>query len=306
MYFAKHETFHIRDGWLYKGLRAIQENPNIFLSDDAPEQLGLGNNMVRALRFWLQATGLSNEEWSNRTKEQFPTKFGELVLDCDPYLELDGTLWLVHYHLVSSRELATSWYWFFNHYAPVDFTRAEFVERLSQWISVQDEDEINRKISERSLQKDFDCLVRTYLPSRRDRSPEDQLECPLSTLELIASSKDYDEVMGKHVYRYRLLPADSKTISPLIFLYILLDRQRKARADADQVNLNVALREAKNVGRVFNIGMRAFEELLTKLENGYPEWRIHLTRTGGLDQLTLPSENADTVLETYYEEQQWL
>ena len=116
MYFAKHETFHIRDGWLTKGLLTIQEQPRIFLDDEAPEELGLGKNMVRALRFWMQATGLAEEIFEDGQKIQKATKLGELIRDYDPYLETDGSLWLIHYNLVCSKEFATSWYWFFNHY----------------------------------------------------------------------------------------------------------------------------------------------------------------------------------------------
>ena len=62
MGFAKHETFYIREGWLFKGMEAIKKaeaggHLNIFLDNDAPERLGIGQNMVRAQRFWMQATG---------------------------------------------------------------------------------------------------------------------------------------------------------------------------------------------------------------------------------------------------------
>ena len=305
MHFAKHETFHIRDGWLYKGLIAIEKSPSIFLSDDAPEILGLGTNMVRALRFWLQATGLTEETWDNRSKAQYATSFGRLVRDNDPYLELDGTIWLLHHSLVSSNDLATSWYWFFNLYAPVGFTRADFVENISHWINTQ-EDSKAQSISERSLQRDFDCLVRTYLPSRRDRSPEDQLESPLSVLGLLESSREYDEDTGKAYQHYRMQSVDTASIPPLVFLYVLLNRQNCERKGARQVNLGLAMREPKNVGRTFNIGMLSLEKLLGKLSDKYPEWQIQIARAGGLDQLTLPAVDPEKVLETYYEDQSWL
>src|SRR5712691_5041349 len=99
MYFAKHESFYIRDGWLYKGLRATIDDPMIFVSSDAPERLGLGKNMVRALRYWMQATGLTEEFWENRARAQHLTSLGQVILDNDPYLELEGSLWLIHHQL---------------------------------------------------------------------------------------------------------------------------------------------------------------------------------------------------------------
>ena len=304
MYFAKHETFHIRDGWLYKGLTATAQRPSIFMNDDAPEFLGLGKNMVRALRFWMQATGLTEERMNTqlRTKEQIPTVFGKMVQKYDPYLEDDGTLWLIHYHLVTNPELATTWYWFFNHYAPIEFIRDEFIDQLERWINIQDERP--SRISKRSLQKDFDCLTRTYLPGRRDRSPEDQLECPLTELGLLSAIVEKDEE-GKRYHQYRLERPELNSLIAWVFLFILLDRQEKERPDAHQVNIDQALREPNNVGRVLNIGARDLEEMLVCMEDQFPiEFQVRLTRTGGLDQLTLPNIPAKKILGMYYTERE--
>lgn len=302
MYFAKHETFHIRDGWLYKGLVTTAERPSIFMSNEAPEILGLGKNMVRALRFWMQATGLTTEEMNMpfRTKQQKHTAFGTTVRNYDPYLEESGTLWLIHYHLVTNPDLATTWYWFFNYYAPIDFTRDEFIDQLERWVEMQAERP--KKISVRSLQKDFDCLTRTYLPGRQDRSPEDQLECPLTELGLLSAVLVKDE-SGKRYHYFRFENPNLNQISPLVFLYILLDRQEKERPGAHQVNVDQALREPGNVGRVLNIGTRDLEEILVHMEDQLPaDYQIRLTRTGGLDQLTLPDITAENVLGLHYTE----
>lgn len=306
MYFAKHETFHIRDGWLFKGLDAIEQSPGIFLEEDAPERLGLGKNMVRALRYWMQATGLTIEEQRNRTKEQDPTLFGRMVYEHDPYLELDGTLWLIHYYLISNKELATTWYWFFNHYAPGDFRRDDFVERLAQWINLQNSDvEDATTVSEKSLHKDFDCLTRTYLPGQRERSPEDQLECPLSSLGLLTATRNIDEETGKRFQRYHQHMPDIASIHPLVFLFVILNQQEQTRSSSHQVSLTATLRETGGAGRIFNIGIVMLEDLLVRLDNEYPDWRIKLIRTGGLDQITLPEVSSEIVLTQYYEEMKW-
>jgi hypothetical protein len=302
MYFAKHETFHIRDGWLYKGMKAVQQDENIFLADDAPERLGLGKNMVRALRFWMQATGLTIEDFSSGKKAQFLTHTGGLVWEYDPYLELEGTLWLLHYQLISSRELATTWYWFFNQYVPVTFAYQDFSERLRQWINIQPPED-SKSVADSSLRKDFDCLLRTYLPGQRGKSPEDVMESPFTSLRLLSAFTEYDEETQKSFRMYRLEASSPQTIPPQIFLYVLLKRQEEERAGADQVGLNTALREPLNVGRTFNVGMLALEDLLMRLENIHPEWAVRLTRTGGLDQLTLPHVPTYDVLRVFYEEQ---
>jgi len=302
MYFAKHETFHIRDGWLYKGMKAVREDENIFLAEDAPERLGLGKNMVRALRFWMQAVGLVSEEYSGGKKAQFLTPLGELVWENDPYLELDGTLWLLHYQLIHSSELATTWYWFFNHYVPVVFVYQEFSERLRQWINIHSLGQ-TKSIAESSLRKDFDCLLRTYLPGQRDKSPEDVMESPFTSLGLLSAFAEHDEQTRRPIRAYRFEAGSPQSIPSLVFLYVLLRRQEEERPGAAQVGLNVALREPLNVGRAFNIGMLSLEDLLLHLENTHPDWAVSLTRTGGLDQLTLPDVRSHDVLRVFYEEQ---
>ncbi len=299
MHFAKHETFYVRDGWLYKGLKAIREDEMMFLSDDAPQRLGLGKNMVRALRFWMQATGLAYEKLLKRGKAQFLTPLGEAILNYDPYQELEGTLWLLHHQLICSKDHATAWYWFFNHYIPLNFTRQDFVERLGQWVNTQS-DENESLPAEGSLIRDFDCLIHTYVPSQRDRSPEDLMESPLASLGLIASVEQQDEE-SKRVRHYRLLSSQATTVPPLVFLYILLKRQEDEREGAKQVALTVALREPMNVGRTFNIGIQTFEEIVGYLQDHHPDLAVTLTRTGGLDLINLPDIKSDDALKAFYE-----
>ncbi|MDX2078982.1 MAG: DUF4007 family protein [bacterium] len=290
--FARHETFYIRDGWLYKGILAIDENPLFFSHEDAPQRLGLGKNMVKSLRYWMIATGLAKERTQSEGRGLELTRFGSLVLAHDPHQELDGTLWLLHYHLVANREIATAWYWFFNHYVPTKFHREEFMERLTQWVNLSSE-EVKSAVS---LSRDFDCLVRTYMPNLRNKNPENTLQSPLSSLGLFTEIDHHDE-KADHIKRFRLNAMKANNIPPLIFLYVMLKSQG---VNAQQISLTNALREPKNVGRVFNIGSQTLEELLIRLDETYPEFSIDLVRTGGLDQLTLPNVAPEEVLEIFY------
>lgn len=303
MPFAKHESFYIRDGWLFKGLKAVSDTPSIFVLPDAPERLGLGKNMVRALRFWMQATNLAKETYVNRVREQQLTDVGKVILEKDPYLELDGTLWLIHHQLVCSYDQATAWHWFFNYYAPTTFSRQEFTDRLGQWINSQNGN--LGEIAEGSIRKDFDCLMHTYLPERTERgkTPEDHIESPLTTLGIISEFQAVDDEADKVVHRYRLQAGTVRNIPPLIFLYVLLRRQEVERPNSREVGLSMVLREPMNVGRTFNIGMRGFEESAAQLENIDSDYRIHLAHTAGLDQLTLPVLESQDILEHYYEQQ---
>lgn len=292
MSFAKHQTFHIRDGWLRKGMVAVKNDPGIFLSEKAPEQLGLGVNMVGALRFWMVATGLTEKEYENRRRVQHLTSFGKRVLEYDEYLEEDGTLWLIHYHLAKNPAEATTWYWFFNHSAKLVFDKEQFVSELDFWIRQTESKEVSR----RSLERDFDCFLRTYLPSDRALSPEDTIECPLSALELLSADNTKDEKRKT----YRFLKPSVARFHPLIALYVIKRWQKEERFNAPQITFGDVLRSPANAGRVFNLDASSLSELFGRLNEEHPDFSVYLTRTEGLDTLSLPNVSSEAILDAYY------
>lgn len=296
--FAKHETFHIREGWLFKGMSAIdkasQSNVpyNFFLEQDAPEKLGMGRNMARSLRFWMQATGLAVEHYEGRSIPRL-TEFGKVVWLKDPFLEDEGTLWLIHYHLVCSQEEATCWFWFFNHFAPGSFSDKQATDALQNWAVTKEPD---RRIARSSLKKDIACLLHTYLPDTRGNNPENLLESPLAQLRILAQ---FGEGTQK---RYYWQPVDTSRLHPLILLYVLVDRQQKQRPSTNEVRLSQLLQEPMNAGRVFNLTTAVLTDLIAILNKKYPEMSVQFIRTAGLDQLTLPQVTPVEILTTYYKE----
>ena len=80
MKFRAHDTFFIRKGWLSKGMERIVEKPDLFVDKDENPMdiLGIGSNMVKALRYWLQTVGLTQEP-SKGKRVQTLTELGELI-----------------------------------------------------------------------------------------------------------------------------------------------------------------------------------------------------------------------------------
>ena len=56
--FGRHETFALRYSWLTKGFQAVQADSEVFASNEATVTLGVGKNMVNAIRYWLLASRL--------------------------------------------------------------------------------------------------------------------------------------------------------------------------------------------------------------------------------------------------------
>ncbi len=160
MKFRAHDTFAIRKGWLHKGMKHIKDNPRLFVdkSINPMDELGIGSNMVKALRYWLQAFGLTKETGTTQ-KHQIFTELGELIWKNDLFMEEDGTFCILHYMLASNKDLATAWYYFFNIYNMSEITRESFISDIKSYISVE---EPETQVSEKSLGDDFDCIIKTY------------------------------------------------------------------------------------------------------------------------------------------------
>lgn len=111
-----HESFYLRKGWLHKGVKNIVGNVNLEGNDrlfndkeiDACSILGIGANQVKALKYWLLATGITEETVREGLKVQALTEFGQTVNNLDPYFEEVGTNMFVHYKLASNLDMATT------------------------------------------------------------------------------------------------------------------------------------------------------------------------------------------------------
>jgi hypothetical protein len=56
--FSGHQTFVLRASWLKRLYDVLLRDPRALTSDDAVVQLGVGKNMVEAIRYWAQMTGM--------------------------------------------------------------------------------------------------------------------------------------------------------------------------------------------------------------------------------------------------------
>ena len=52
--FGRHETFSLRYAWLTKGFKVFMKKKTIFSSDEATIELGVGKNMVNAIKLFNQ------------------------------------------------------------------------------------------------------------------------------------------------------------------------------------------------------------------------------------------------------------
>jgi hypothetical protein len=251
--------------------------------------LGIGSNMVKSLRYWLQVAGITQEKKSGKRIQTF-TPLGELIYQYDRYIEEQGTLALLQYHLANNEEEATSWYYFFNFFKMQEFTKEDFMNSLRNWVTMQDE---SVNVAERSLQDDFNCIISTYLPryksSAKYVSPENNIACPLGELGLV----DYVSRENK-IYRKNIMTAEQ--IPARIAWAMILSKHPNQK----EITLDSLQNDAGSIGRVFNLDVITLLRVLRNIEN---MGVLKIVRTAGLDVVkVLKMETALENIEAYYKE----
>ncbi|NLX64374.1 MAG: DUF4007 family protein [Clostridiaceae bacterium] len=277
MKFRAHDTFFIRKGWLYKGLKHVEMDSTVFMGDNGNPMdiLGIGANMVKSLRYWLQAVGLTIEPTHGK-KYQDLTPLGKLIYDNDRYIEEIGTLWFLHYKLATNETDATAWYYFFNEFNLKEFTRDDFVKQLNAYILLN-----GSSVSFRSLEDDFNCIISTYVPRIKSNPekvhPENNIDCPFGELSLV----DIVDKKSK-IYKKNLTKIDA--IHPLIVFAVIVD-QAKGRK---QIKISSIQNDKCNAGKVFNLDIITLTNILNRLDlMGY----IKVVRTAGLDYIDILKES---------------
>jgi hypothetical protein len=251
--FARHETFAPRFGWLHKGFLAIDGDQEAFLNPAAPVTLGVGKNMVNAIRYWSAAFKLTVEHpraGASRAYTASPTWEACWLLSeagADPYLEDPASLWLLHWWLLSPACQAPTWWIAFHALSSSRFTEAELTDlvtrhlRLAGW----------EPPAPASTGKDVDCLTKMYAPRKapKEGSPgsfEDLLDCPFRELGLL------EAVTGKdHVWRFT--DTARATLPSRVVAYACLDYASRYNSAEGSVTLARLANEPGAPGRAFRL-----------------------------------------------------
>jgi len=263
--FSGHESFPCRYAWLPKAVAALQQNPQIFSDErEAISELGVGKNMVRAIRFWIVVMGIAEVI----DHQLVVTPFGNALLGSeglDRFLEDRRTLWLLHWMLLShENDPLFAWDYLFNRWGHPDMTRTEVLR-----VFEQEAKRMERTLSRTTLEQHFDVFLHTYVTSnaRRAESREDNLDSPFVDLELI-------EVIGERrvgktgrsepVYAFRRDPKPD--ITPELFVFCLLDYWSKRQVNESTLTFRDVSTNVGSIGQVFKLSEPDIRERLERLE----------------------------------------
>lgn len=251
-----HEKFVLREGWLTKGLLAVYDNNKVFSGDGGADILGVGTNMVKAIRYYLQAFDLVTE---SSQKGICLNDVGMQIVKNDPYIEDDFTLCLLHSRIAGNEEKATTWYLFFNQKELVEFKKSELQDYIKRELLVR----YGKEYPEGSIKDDVDVMLNMYGKNDVHADPEDKMYCPLANLGLISSEGD----------TYYKNQPDIRKISSDIVLYEVA----KAMDQQESISIEEIGGHLESVFKISWVQTNEFLDLLDREEI------IRVDRTAGLD-----------------------
>ncbi|MCR5203361.1 MAG: DUF4007 family protein [Lachnospiraceae bacterium] len=276
-----HEKFALRDGWISKALKLISANKNekinIFNSDSAPDDFGIGNNMVKSLRYWMRALGLSEEKSGKSVKL---SSIGNTINEHDPYFEDIFSVWVAHANIASNFNEATTWYLFFNKFDVIDFDKEILFNGLNRELSSYG---VNYSIN--SLKSDIGVLLSMYSKDKETDDPEDKNQSPFSQLGLV-KYKDGEYIKER---------PDNRIINEWNVLFELTKKYKKD----DSVSINDLIEGEGSIAAIYQITPTYINELLDKLDS---RKMIRVNRTAGLDVIYIMTDmTCEEVMKEYYE-----
>ena len=221
--FTGHETFPCRYAWLPKAIAALEKKSDLFRDiDEAIVVLGVGKQMARAIRFWVEAAKLVEKQEKGDLKV---SSLGKKLLGkdgFDPYLEDIQTLWLIHWNFSTHpKSPIFAWDFLMNQWQDPEIFPPSVIQTFKKE-SVSH----GRNLSWATLKQHFNIFLHTYIPTRGKKAVvlEANLDCPLIELDLIRKvGERVADGNGKREPIYAFNREPKPQISQQLFFYCLND-----------------------------------------------------------------------------------
>jgi hypothetical protein len=301
-----HETFAFRNGWLKKGVDAARKDPSVFTKEDALVTLGVGKNMVRSIRHWCLAAKLLEETSGTGQARPLQTTWlaDSLLAEraWDPYLEKEGSLWLLHWEIATNPVRSLIWNILFSDYLEPEFTKQSLTSFITKQLDYR-----NVRTTSNMILREIDCCLHTYVTTRtskkqkskQDGGLEETLDCPLAELDLIRFMPEYE------LYHFNVGPKAS--LPAEVFGYSLLSFIPTIAPHRSTIALEECIYKPGSPGQIFKLDDNSVVDYLEVLEEKL-SGNIRLIETAGLSQIYLTDDivrdidiTGRNLLQSYYE-----
>lgn len=255
---------------------------NSFTDIDAVAKLGVGKNMVAAIRFWLRAFGL--------TKVDEPQPVAKYIFDSenghDPFAEDLNTLWLLHFLLISS-EVASIYSLLFVDYQreKKEFSRSELQSYIKRKCSIPEQKNV---YNDNTVRKDIGVLLKNYVAPKDLKAIED-FSSLLIALELIIDTGK-QSTNNEPLYTFRI--SDSSDIASEIILFALIRLKGNDRTVSFDVLQRVSL--------IFGMSITTLIDVIRSLEYTFPNTLVFTDNSGIKNVQFLRDIDENETLNHYY------
>lgn len=291
MVINKHGSFYLRSGWGTKIIQAVEADDMIFSpanEQGAVDRIGLGRVMIKALRYWADASGLTTEEKVQGGIAERRTDLFDLLEANDRYFQKPGSLLLLHRNIALNKENATAWYWAFNEFDKQAFTKEEFVDGLHYFLAVNE-----MSIKKAAVDKEFNCFKNTYLAEKKFdiKTIMDEDTYPFfGSLHLLRINED-----KKYEKTYL-----TKAEMPLsILIYAIAKDNPEESGHRGQISIDKIMEEKRQVGRYFPMRYSKLIDMLLEAEN---KKLLTLNNNFGNKFIEFSDVQYDKLLNEYYME----
>jgi hypothetical protein len=280
--FSGHDSFQCRQLWLKKGYDYIQEQRS-FNDEEAVVKLGVGKNMVSAIRYWMKAFNILDSK-DNLT--EFGIKLFDEENGYDPYLEDEASIWLLHYQLVKT-ELASIYSIIFNEFRKekIFFAKETFLNYLKR---IQ-ESNSGLSFNENTVAKDFNVFVNMYKSDSESNDVEDSFSGILSEVGLLkAIGKGKDE-------QFQIENNERDRLPEAVVLFSILDNSNYTNS----ISLNSLEFDTNSPGSIFALNRSGLVNKISGIVRDNKS--IIFTDHAGIKELQFKNKpNAYSILDKYY------
>lgn len=283
IHFSGHDSFPCRTLWLKKGYDFIANDGN-FNDDNAVVKLGVGKNMVSAIRYWYKVFGFSDENGFKWIADYlFKKESGK-----DNFLEDLGTLWLLHFLII-----------YYNYASLYNIVFAMFQKERKVFNKEHIISFVKRKLKEvgqesafnaNTVGRDINVLLQNYCLPKNPQFNEEFSNLFLD-LDLIKQNDKKDSGDDNNYY-FNI--EGKRSVTDDIFLFAVMT----AKEEGAQV---IDYDDIQKIGLIFCMTDLEIISMLKRLSKKYPE-HLAYSEHAGIRQLFINKEfDLQQILDNYYD-----